>query len=224
MALSILPLEEQALPVLAAIDEACRRIPPLWPLQNFVAVNPFLGLTELAFADAAQILDKVAHAAPFMDAQYYLSEIRKGSIAAPDITAALNQLNSAVHPADPVSWLTTQLAKSERSEQHILTVADSLDRRHSTQWTAFIVDEISKWCSSYFDQGQSSWKLPWQACRFTPPGNRSRKSTPTPKCSDSPVFASTQDSYPNLPMPPSRKRSTYSTSRLMSPAISSTAN
>jgi hypothetical protein len=26
-----------------AIDDACKRIAPLWPLKNFVAVNPFVG-------------------------------------------------------------------------------------------------------------------------------------------------------------------------------------
>ena len=159
MALSLLTVEEQPLQALAT-DEACRRIPPLWPLRHFVAVNPFLGLSEMAFADAARLLEKVAHSAPLMDAEYYLTQIRAGSIDAADIRAALVQLGSAVDPSDPVSWLTGELTKSESSDQ-ILTVADSLDRTHGTQWGAFVVDEISKWCSSYFDRGQSSWKLPW---------------------------------------------------------------
>ncbi len=159
MALSLLAVEEQPSQALV-IDEACRRIPPLWPLQHFVAVNPFLGLTEMAFADASRLLDRVAHRAPLMDAEYYLNQIRKGSINADDIRAALAQQGSAVDPSDPVLWLTGELTKSESSDQ-ILTVADSLDRTHATNWGAFIVDEISKGCSSYFDRGQSSWKLPW---------------------------------------------------------------
>lgn len=159
MALSLLAVEDQPLQALAA-DEACRRIPPLWPLQHFVAVNPFLGLSEMAFVDAARLLEKTAHSAPLMDAEYYLSKIRTGSIDAADIRAALAQLGSAVHPSDPVSWLMAELTKSDYSD-HILTVADSLDRKQRTNWGAFVVDEISKWCSSYFDRGQSSWKLPW---------------------------------------------------------------
>lgn len=159
MALSLLAVEEQPSQALV-IDEACRRIPPLWPLQHFVAVNPFLGLTEMAFADASRLLNRVAHRAPLMDAEYYLNQIRKRSINADDIRAALAQQGSAVDPSDPVSWLTGELTKSESSDQ-ILTVADSLDRTHATNWGAFIVDEISKGCSSYFDRGQSSWKLPW---------------------------------------------------------------
>jgi GTPase involved in cell partitioning and DNA repair len=26
--------------------KACKKIAPLWPLENFVAVNPYLGLTD----------------------------------------------------------------------------------------------------------------------------------------------------------------------------------
>ena len=59
MALSLLAPEE--LPTQAlAVEAACSRVPPLWPLQNFVAVNPFLGLAEQRFAQAAQTLQRVA--------------------------------------------------------------------------------------------------------------------------------------------------------------------
>lgn len=160
MASSLLAMEHQ--PAQAhAVEEACRRIPPFWPLQHFVAVNPFLGLAEMTFADASRLLERVAHSAPLMDAEYYLGQIRVGSIAAADIRAAFVQLGSGVDPSDPVQWLQDQLTKSQSSDQ-VLTVADALDRTQDTNWAAFIVDEISKWCSSYFDRGQSSWRLPWR--------------------------------------------------------------
>ena len=31
--------------------QACLRIPPLWPLRNFVAVNPFASLEDRPFAE-----------------------------------------------------------------------------------------------------------------------------------------------------------------------------
>ena len=34
----------------AAIDNACNKIAPLWPLKHFVAVNPFLGFSDRSFA------------------------------------------------------------------------------------------------------------------------------------------------------------------------------
>ncbi len=159
MATSLVALEETPAHALAA-EVACSRIPPLWPLQNFVAVNPFLGLSEMPFTEAAQLMGEVAHRSSLMDAKYYLNRIANGEIRAGDIRAALIQDGSAIDPADPVSWLTEQLKEEDRSEQ-ILTVADWLDRTRGTVWASFVVEEISKWCSSYFDRGQASWKTPW---------------------------------------------------------------
>ncbi|HRC75313.1 MAG TPA: Na-translocating system protein MpsB, partial [Kouleothrix sp.] len=34
----------------------CRRIPPLWPLGEYVAVNPFLGFAGRPLAEAARIV------------------------------------------------------------------------------------------------------------------------------------------------------------------------
>jgi hypothetical protein len=34
---------------------ACRQIPPLWDLENYVAVNPFLGFSERPLAAAAEV-------------------------------------------------------------------------------------------------------------------------------------------------------------------------
>ncbi|MEZ5356511.1 MAG: putative inorganic carbon transporter subunit DabA, partial [Bryobacteraceae bacterium] len=144
-----------------AIDETCRRIPPLWPLQNFVAVNPFLGLSDMPFAQAARLLERVAHGTILMDTNYYLACLRQGSISPANIRAALSECASVVDPTDPVSWLEEQLEAPDRA-QRILSVADWLDHSRGTSWAPFIVDEISKWCSSYFDQGQSSWEMPWK--------------------------------------------------------------
>lgn len=43
-----------------------------------------------------------------------------------------------------------------------MTFADFLDTTSQTDWAAFVLEEISKWCSAYYDQGQSSWRMPWR--------------------------------------------------------------
>jgi uncharacterized protein YbcC (UPF0753/DUF2309 family) len=159
MAISLLTLEQKPARD-CAVEAACRRVPPLWPLQNFVAVNPFLGLSEMSFTGAARLLGKVAHRDILMDAEYYLNRIGSEAIRARDIKAAIARDRSVIDTPDPVSWLVEQLKAVDPLEQ-ILTVADWLDQTRTTGWASFIVDEISKWCSSYFDRGQSSWKAPW---------------------------------------------------------------
>lgn len=42
------------------IEAACQRIAPLWPLRNFVAVNPYFGLGDRPFWQAGQLLERMA--------------------------------------------------------------------------------------------------------------------------------------------------------------------
>jgi uncharacterized protein len=65
----------------AAVDRATRKIAPLWPLKHFVAVNPFLGLSELPFADAARTMARVAGARMTMPRRFYAEAIGQGRSA-----------------------------------------------------------------------------------------------------------------------------------------------
>ncbi len=170
-----------------AVEEACSRIPPLWPLQNFVAVNPFLGLSGMPFAEAAQLLEKVAHSTALMDGEYYLSRIRDGAISSRDVRAALSQQGSVVDPVDPISWLGDQLRPANEAER-LLTVAEWLDEVGGTGWAPFVVDEVSKWCSSYFDRGQCSWQMPWKDLPLYQAWKRAAEIDATPEVYGLPGF------------------------------------
>ncbi len=160
MTLSALPVEEKQVQAVA-IEAACRRIAPLWPLRNFVAVNPFLGLAEMPFPEAARLLGTVAKGSVVMDSDYFLNQIRNGAIQAQHVQSALEQLGGQRAPADPLTWLTAELQREDNALR-ILTVADGLDAKRGSAWGSFVVDEISKWCASYFDCGQASWSMPWK--------------------------------------------------------------
>ena len=143
------------------VDSVCNRIPPLWPLQNFVAVNPFLGLSGRIFPDAARLIDKVGHGSMLMMADYYRDQFRAGAITREQIDAAYSDYTGLPGRSDAAEWLEAELDRYQESTR-ILTVAESIDRSRGTQWASFVTDEISKWLSSYFDRGQSRWELPWQ--------------------------------------------------------------
>jgi uncharacterized protein YbcC (UPF0753/DUF2309 family) len=153
------------------IRAACDRIPPLWPLKNFVAVNPFLGLAGRDFLDAARLVKHVGHADLLMPAAYYREQIRNGRIQADDLAAALK----LAEPSLATEWgqpfqgmdlpgLEEGLARNfaEAATEQVLTFAEFLDAANRTNWVAFVMEEISKWCSAYFDQGQSAWRMPWR--------------------------------------------------------------
>ncbi len=167
---------ERPLPLAETIQSVCGRIPPLWSLRNFVAVNPFVGLTGRHFTEAALLLQRVGHGDILMPAAFYLEQIAAGRIQEPDFQAALPLVQNPL-PGEgqrPVAGaefgftdfagLKNALAASRPAAApgRVLTFAEFLDTRHSAGWAPFVVEEISKWCSAYYDQGQSSWRMPWR--------------------------------------------------------------
>jgi hypothetical protein len=152
----------------AAIDRACNKIAPLWPLKHFVAVNPFLGFTGQTFAETCATLRRVAGVDMLMPRAFYRSAITSGEIKDEDLEAAL-----AAAPVRPPAIgsaaalraaAAREPASAARPAAVVATVAEVLDGlaagdRQASR-TAFMADEISKWCAAYFDEGQASWKLP----------------------------------------------------------------
>ncbi|BDC49878.1 UPF0753 protein [Bryobacterales bacterium F-183] len=161
MAASMVLIGEEHQAMEQHIQEATKRIAPLWPLQNFVAVNPFLGLTEMPFTQAGRLIERNGHAAMLMDADFYREKLSSGAISAKHIRTVLEQQGQQVRIEDPVAWLQRNLREEPRTER-MFTVAEWLDIRHGSTWARFIVDEVSKWCSSYYDAGQSAWSMPWR--------------------------------------------------------------
>ena len=151
-----------------AIDSACQRIAPLWPLRHFVAVNPFLGFSGQGFMQTCATLRRVTGARMLMPRRFYRDALASGRIDDADLAVGLRQLPpSASTPAD-VAAFRRMLARETTSESNrrrsIDTVADVLDAlaggdRHASR-TAFMIDEISRWCAAYFDQGPATWKMP----------------------------------------------------------------
>ncbi len=152
----------------SAIAGACQRVAPLWPLKNFVAVNPFLGFTSQSFHATCATLHRVARINILMPRQYYWEAMQTGAITDQDIEAAL--------AAAPREWRLPQAAAEFRArvqqvtaqqKKHpavVATIAEVLDSLAAgdklVSRTTFMVNEISKWCAAYFDEGQSVWRLP----------------------------------------------------------------
>jgi len=153
------------------IEEACGRIPPIWPLKDFVAVNPFVGLSDRHFLQAAALLRHTAHGDILMPKHYYLERLDSGEITDEDIREAIDfarvtippPWSAFLKPYDVASLREELLSHDQLSQKGAtLTVADAVDQSRGTKWSPFITDEMSKWCSVYFDEGQSSWRMPWR--------------------------------------------------------------
>lgn len=153
--------------LLEAVSAACGKIAPLWPLKHFVAVNPFLGFAGQSFAATCATLRRVARADMLMPRGFYRQALADGAMDDRDLEAALAAMpEGAGRPAD-VQALRQALARDPlgtRPRAVVATVAEILDTlaagdRQASR-TSFMIDEISRWCAAYFDEGQANWRLP----------------------------------------------------------------
>ncbi len=126
---------------------ACETVAPLWPLRHFVAVNPFLGRIGERFEAACARALKVAGGRLLMPGAVYREAVASGRIAADDLALA-----ALLSPAPDPSAREVRAA----------TVAEVLDTLAGAGAAAMVVDEISKFCAAYWDQGQAPWPAPWR--------------------------------------------------------------
>lgn len=145
--------------VAAAVARAGARIPPLWPLTDSVAVNPFLGLSELDSTGAAARLAEVAGARLTMPRQYYAQAIAEGRIQNVDLAAALAE-------AEDLPWTVAALERHAAGAEAarpapLPTVAEVVGAHARRDYARLLVERISAWASAYFDADQASWRSPW---------------------------------------------------------------
>ncbi|TXT42223.1 MAG: hypothetical protein FD139_3810 [Methylocystaceae bacterium] len=154
----------------AAIDRACRKIAPLWPLKHFVAVNPFLGFTHQSFASTAATLKRVAKTPMLMPRDFYWQAIEAGAVSDADLEAALARASNATRaPADVAALKEAAASPPEAdapNQAAIATVAEVLDALadgdRQASLVGFMIDDISRWCAAYFDDGQLCLMTQWK--------------------------------------------------------------
>ncbi len=152
----------------AAIAAACGKIAPLWPLKHFVAVNPFLGFSNQPFGATAATLKRVANVDMLMPRSFYRQALHSGVIDDAALEAALQQSPVDFERPSGVAELKRaaleEPASRIRPPAVVSTVAEILDSLadgdRQASLVGFMIEEISKWCAAYFDEGQASWRMP----------------------------------------------------------------
>ena len=152
----------------AAVDAACDLVPPLWTLRNFVAVNPYLGLTDRRVRDAADVMSSIFHARSFLPTAFYRAQHAEGRIADLDLETALAEAPSALGrqlsgtDLTALRWALFGDTPPDDPGAGVLTVAEAVDRQEGSGWARLVTEEIAKWCAGRFDGGQAAWSQPWR--------------------------------------------------------------
>lgn len=144
--------------VLEAAEAAGRAVPPAFPLDATVAVNPFLGQTEEDLATAAARLARVAGVRVTRTGADYAAAITQGLITADDLTDAVAASTSPLKPANAIAL--RQIAEKigdGPAPRALPTVADLAAEATGIDWPALIDRCIGLWAAGHFDRGQALW-------------------------------------------------------------------
>jgi uncharacterized protein YbcC (UPF0753/DUF2309 family) len=148
-----------------AIETASRLIPPAWPLEATVAVNPFLGHAGEGLAETGAKLARAGGIPVTLPRRWYLAKIAAGEIRHCDLKAALEA--ASCRPAGMTSDDLAALGVSGGTPlAPLATVADLATTASGTNWAQKVVERFSVWAGGYLDQGQALWAAPQDKSAF----------------------------------------------------------
>ncbi len=148
-------LGRTATPLEEAAERACERIAPSWPLDRFIAVNPFWSRTDKPLPHVAGELASLSGARLLMPRSWYAAEWRAERLRPEHLRAAIAASGAQIS----AKHLSGLLRIEEPRQSRRPLVVDVMDARCRSElevsWRDYIVERISRFCASYFDDGQA---------------------------------------------------------------------
>jgi uncharacterized protein YbcC (UPF0753/DUF2309 family) len=144
--------------ILKSAEAAARAIPPAFPLEATVAVNPFLGQTGEDLATAAARLARVAGVSILQRRSEYAARIDDGRISDEDLADALKASAFTAKPGT-VDALKAAASDPDANDACLAlpTVADLAAEATGTDWPSVIEKTFGIWAAGQFDRGQALW-------------------------------------------------------------------
>lgn len=139
----------------SAVKRACGLIAPIWPLDQWIAVNPFWGLRDQSIKRAEQLLEQRAGFSFLMPVAFYREAWEGGRISDSDLQASLDESGNTVG-FQPMFDL---LKRGEQAGDPLrLSILDVFPENAEGVKTADAVcDEIGRLCGAFFDARQGRW-------------------------------------------------------------------
>ncbi len=170
---------ERCARVRGVMERVRQKIAPVWPLQDYVAVNPYAGCTAHEFLTARASLRRVSDLETLMPVAYYRDQFAAGLLCREDIDAAVDELvadgvvgaeridvNQVValllQPGTGSPLTDAPVRTSSNPDRRVRTFTELLDEHTESDWSRLVLAEISKHCSSHYDEGQAVWSNPWR--------------------------------------------------------------
>lgn len=138
-----------------AVENACARIAPVWPLDRFIAVNPLWGFVERPLPEVSARLASLSGTRLLMSRAGYRERWEAGQLKEHHLNEAIAQTKADCSVDDLMALLVTPDGKPVRRA----LVTDVMDARrdalHDMAWCDFVAHSLSQFCAAHFDEGQA---------------------------------------------------------------------
>lgn len=141
---------------------ACKTIAPLWSLENFVAVNPYFGLSNYHFDDAATLLAKTNESNITLPLSFYTEALEANKINKTHIALALKTKNKVLNVSEKQveDFILSlyEVSTSAESKTSFHSYIDFTGKTNGMDINRLMINRISEWASSYFDNKTANWQ------------------------------------------------------------------
>jgi len=153
------------------IATAAARVAPTWPLDEFIAVNPYWGWVGRPMPEAAAALGTLAGTRLTMPREWFQEQWAAGRLqrrhldaAAADEVAVLNTTGADdARVLALVGELVSALQGPSTPLSRLPLVTDLRDRgvppRPGLRWADLVTHQVSQHCAAFFDRHQASWAM-----------------------------------------------------------------
>src|SRR5450830_1125042 len=134
-----------------AIERACSRVAPTWPLDQSIAVNPWWNWRDTHIAELSAKLKTIGNVDMLMPKSYYLNALDT-QLKPHHVINAKDDLGSDASIEDLLNFLYQDDPDHPLQWKHMGELID-LDpsRSHKMPWHDEIVHQISQFCALYFE-------------------------------------------------------------------------
>jgi uncharacterized protein YbcC (UPF0753/DUF2309 family) len=139
----------------ALVDRVCARIAPTWPLDRFIAVNPFWEMIDEPIAGVSAKLTALSGARLLMPRTWYREQLEQGVMREEDLQDAVARSGSPLTAAQLETLLASDTPSCERRARVMDVVDKERDLVHHMSWRDYVTHTSSQFCASYFDDGQA---------------------------------------------------------------------
>jgi uncharacterized protein YbcC (UPF0753/DUF2309 family) len=180
------------------LNEVFTKIAPLWSLENFIAVNPYLGKANITFEQTAHYYNKLNGSQLTMPLSFYLSAIDEGVILKKDVEKALKKSElTGISSNDFIKKAHEANNSNSETLIELQLQSDCAEEISGKRWDSIKTDCITSWASNYFDKGIASWNSTERGMSNFVSWKKDARADKTPKIHGLKNFHSTLSELPD---------------------------